>query len=88
MEWHRNCTTTSADGKQVTILRDSKGGGWTDQKETRATTADDSRVVTITNLNQDGTKINQVATTYSVDGLSKTVAAANDNCKYSVRKAA
>ena len=50
-------TVTSADGKTITISRDSTGGGWFDQREVRVTNADASRTITLTDLNPDGTTI-------------------------------
>ncbi len=66
-------TITSADAKTITINRDSIGGGWYDQTETRITATDGSRIITITDKNPDGSEIKQVSTSYTVDGLSKTV---------------
>jgi len=67
-------TVTSADGKTITISRDSTGGGWFSQVEVQATAADGSRTDTITNLNADGSDINKSTSSYSVNGLTKTVA--------------
>jgi hypothetical protein len=41
----RQETVTSADGKTISINRDGTGGGWWDQRESRVTNTDSSRVV-------------------------------------------
>jgi trimeric autotransporter adhesin len=68
-------TVTSADGKTITISRDTTGGSWFAQVEVQATAGDGSRTDTITNLNADGSEINKSTTSYSANGLTKTVAA-------------
>ena len=66
-------TVTSADGKTITISRDSTGGGWFDQREVRVTNADASRSITITDLNPDGTAIRSETKALSINGLTRTV---------------
>ena len=70
---NQTITTTSADGKTVSISRDLDGGGIIEQTETRQTKADGSTVDTLTNVNADGSMINQAVTSVSGDGLTKTV---------------
>ncbi|WP_166507188.1 DUF4214 domain-containing protein [Frigidibacter mobilis] len=65
-------TTTSADGKQVTILTDSQGGGWFDRSEVRTTATNGSRTVTISDLARDGSVIQSSSETISVNGLTRT----------------
>jgi Ca2+-binding RTX toxin-like protein len=65
----RTVTTTSADGKAVTIERDSLGGGWSDQRETWTTHADGSRTEVLQELAQDGSVIHGRSETVSVSGL-------------------
>ena len=66
-------TTTSADGKVVTILRDQIGGGWTTQQEVDTTNADGSRSIVVSDLNFDGSASNVTTTAVSADGLTRTV---------------
>jgi hypothetical protein len=66
-------TTTSANGKVVTILRDQLGGGWTTQREVDTTNADASRSIMVSNLNPDGSVSNVTTTALSADGLARTV---------------
>jgi hypothetical protein len=54
---NKTVTTTSADGKQVTIQRDTSGGGWFDQVETRSKTADNSHTNITSNYAKDGTTL-------------------------------
>ncbi|WP_300013561.1 FG-GAP-like repeat-containing protein [uncultured Roseobacter sp.] len=68
----RIVTTTSADGADVTIQRDSKGGGWFDQEEIRSTLPDGSRSIVINDLAEDGSTIRGSSETTSVDGLTRT----------------
>jgi hypothetical protein len=66
-------TTTSADGKTVTIDRDLTGGGTVDQTETHVTNSDGSTTITLSDLNPGGSLKDQTVTTVSADGLSKSV---------------
>ncbi|WP_299962101.1 FG-GAP-like repeat-containing protein [uncultured Roseobacter sp.] len=68
----RIVTTTSADGADVTIQRDSTGGGWFDQEEIRTTLPDGSRNIVINDLAEDGSTIRGSSETTSVDGLIRT----------------
>ncbi|WP_195822546.1 DUF4214 domain-containing protein [Roseobacter sp. MH60115] len=68
----RIVTTTSADGADVTIQRDSTGGGWFDQEEIRTTLPDGSRSIVINDLAEDGSTIRGSSETTSVDGLIRT----------------
>lgn len=43
----RTETVTSANGAQVTIKRDTTGGGWFDEREVQTTNADGSQTQTI-----------------------------------------
>lgn len=65
-------TTTSSDGKQVTVLTDSQGGGWFDLREVRTTATDGSRTVTISELAQNGAVITSTSETISANGLVRT----------------
>lgn len=69
---NRRVTTTSADGNTITIERDSTGGGWFDQIETRITLADGSRTIEIEDLTEDGTVIGRAFETVSADGLTRS----------------
>jgi hypothetical protein len=71
-------TTTSADHKVVTILRDQRGGGWTTQREVDTTQADGARTIVVSNLNPDGSASQVTTTAVSADGLSRTVTALVD----------
>lgn len=67
-------TVTSADGKTVTISRDSAGAGtWFDQTEVRTTHGDGHRTIVITDLNANGSTIRSETTNLSIDGLTRTV---------------
>jgi hypothetical protein len=66
-------TTTSADGKIITINRDATGGGWVSQKEVQTTNADGSRSYVITDYAKDGVTItDKVTKTISADGKTRT----------------
>jgi len=65
----RTVTTTSPDGKVITIQRDSDGGGWFDQREVWTTNLDGSRTEVIQELAQSGTVIHGRSETVSADGL-------------------
>jgi Ca2+-binding RTX toxin-like protein len=68
---NRTVTTVSADGKVVTIERDSEGGGWFDQREVRTTNADGSRTTVISDLAQSGAVIKSSSETVSVNGRTR-----------------
>lgn len=65
----RTVTTTSADGKVITIQRDSVGGGWFNQREVWTTHADGSRTEVIEELAQNGAVIHGRVETVSANGL-------------------
>ncbi|MCP4318003.1 MAG: hemolysin, partial [Hyphomicrobiales bacterium] len=67
-------TTVSANGLVETIERDRTGGGWFDQKEVRTTLADGSRTIDVDYLAQDGSVINGIGETVSIDGLNRVEA--------------
>ncbi len=70
---NRTVTTTAVDGKSVTIQRDTTGGGWFDQVETRVQAADNSRTHTTTTYARDGvTIIARTTETISTDGLTRS----------------
>ncbi|GFE63137.1 hypothetical protein [Litoreibacter roseus] len=50
-------TTTSSDGTDVLVQRDSTGGGWFDQEESRITNVDGSRSIVVNDLAEDGSVI-------------------------------
>ncbi|GFE49041.1 hypothetical protein So717_07940 [Roseobacter cerasinus] len=68
----RVVTTTSADGGDVTIQRDSTGGGWFDQEEVRTTAPDGSRSIVIKDLDKDGGTIRSSSETTTINGLTRT----------------
>ncbi len=69
----RTVTTTSADGTSVTIQRDTTGGGWFDQVETRLQAADNSRTNVTTTYARDGvTIITRSTETVTPDGKTRT----------------
>ncbi|WP_263846350.1 FG-GAP-like repeat-containing protein [Roseobacter sinensis] len=68
----RVVTTTSADGGDVTIQRDSTGGGWFDQEEIRTTAPDGSRSIVIHDLAKNGDVIRSSGETTTIDGLTRT----------------
>jgi hypothetical protein len=70
---NRTVTTTSADGKTVTISRDLTGGGIVDQTETHVVNAAGATVITVSDLNPDGSLKDQTVATVSADGLTKSV---------------
>jgi hypothetical protein len=69
---NRTVTTVSADGKVVTVERDSHGGGWFDQREVRTTHADGSRTTLISDLAHSGGVIRSSSETVSVNGLTRS----------------
>lgn len=75
---NKTVTITSADTNSVTIQRDSTGGGWFDQIETRVTATDGSMTIVTTDQGQDGSVIRSVTEDVSADGLSRTEAIDND----------
>ena len=68
----RTVTTTSADGKVITIQRDSVGGGWFDQREVWTTNADGSRTEVLQELAQNGAVIHGRSETVSANGLQRS----------------
>jgi Ca2+-binding RTX toxin-like protein len=68
----RVVTATSADGKAVTIERDSTGGGWFDQREVWTTNTDGSRTEVLSELAQNGTVIISRSETVSAGGQVRT----------------
>jgi hypothetical protein len=54
---NKTVTTTSADGKSVTIQRDTSGGGWYDQVESRIKNADNSQTNIASNFAKGGTTL-------------------------------
>ncbi len=66
-------TVKSSDGKTITISRDERGAGYTSERETQVTSADNSLTVTVQQLAQDGALIKQVVTAHSADRLTRTV---------------
>jgi Ca2+-binding RTX toxin-like protein len=69
---NKTVTTTSADGKQVTIQRDSSGGGWFDQVETRTKNPDNSHTNITSNYAKDGTTLLSKSTeTINVGGNNR-----------------
>ncbi|MEM5585968.1 calcium-binding protein [Roseibium sp. AS2] len=67
----REVTTKSADHKVEIIERDSTGGGWFDQRETRTEAADGSLTIVISDLAKDGTVIMGRSESVSSDGSSR-----------------
>ena len=68
----KTVTTTSADGRTVTLLRDTDGDGANDQKEVDTTAADGSASVALNDLNEDGSTIRSTLRTVSVGGQTAT----------------
>jgi hypothetical protein len=68
----RTETVTSANGAQVTIKRDTTGGGWFDEREVQTTNADGSQTQTIDGMlrsstdNLDGSTGNDRITTTTI----------------------
>ena len=70
----REVTTTSADGKAVTVSTDSTGSNSIfDRVETRVTAANGTQTVTVQERHADGSELNEVTTATTADGLSKTL---------------
>lgn len=74
----RTVTSVSADGLTETIERDATGGGWYDEREVRVTNADGSRTITTSYLAQNGSVINSISETVSIDGLQRVEAIDED----------
>ncbi len=72
-------TQVSADGKITTILRDSEGGGWYDQREVRTTHSDGHRTVSISDLAPNGAVIRTQTSSVSIDGKTNTETADYDS---------
>jgi hypothetical protein len=68
----RTFTATSADGRVITINRDSVGGGWYDQREVWTTNADGSRTEVLQELVQNGAVIHGRTETVSANGLVRS----------------
>ncbi|WP_271023079.1 DUF4214 domain-containing protein [Rhizobium sp. RCAM05973] len=70
---NKTTTTTSADGKTVTVTYDIDGNGVVDQKAVTAKNADGSVTQTLSDLTSTGAVSHSKAVTTSADGLSQTV---------------
>jgi hypothetical protein len=68
----RTQTVTSADGREVTVYRDSAGGGWFDEQETRVSGATGNQIVTISQLAENGDVISFVTEVQSDAGMTRT----------------
>lgn len=68
----REVTTTSANGKTVSIARDLDGSGNTDETESRSWDGSNNLTLTLTHLNADGSTKDEVTTVTNASGLSKT----------------
>ena len=75
----RVVTTVSANGLVTTIERDSTGGGWFDQRETRTETTGGALDILVENLAEDGSVIADVDESVSSTGLSRTEDIDEDN---------
>ncbi|MEM6473786.1 MAG: hemolysin, partial [Planctomycetota bacterium] len=64
-------TTKSPDGANVLIERDTTGGGWFDQVESREEQPDGSWLNTMSYLAHDGSLQRKVTETVSADGLTR-----------------
>ncbi|MBB3646359.1 hypothetical protein FHX14_002556 [Rhizobium sp. BK619] len=65
-------TTTSADGKSITIAGDANGDGKNDSLTTILVGTDGKTTSTVSTLNTDGSTVGKTATISTADGLSKT----------------
>ncbi|MGO6829808.1 hypothetical protein ACC786_20835 [Rhizobium ruizarguesonis] len=65
-------TTTSTDGKKITIAEDVNGDTKNDRLTEILVGTDGKTTNTISNLNSDGSLVSKTVTVTSVDGLSKT----------------
>ncbi|WP_125900888.1 beta strand repeat-containing protein [Methylobacterium indicum] len=70
----RTTTTTSADRKTITILRDQDGNGANDQRETVLVNADGSRANTVSDLAPNGSVVGTVQHLVSANGQTGTTA--------------
>ncbi|MCB8822880.1 DUF4214 domain-containing protein [Microvirga rosea] len=68
----RTVTETSADKAIVSISRDSNGDTFADQTEFRATQANGTSTIVVSDLSRDGTLIRQATSTVAADGLTRT----------------
>ena len=66
-------TTTSADGRTMSVTRDTNGDAHIDQTETLATMINGNVVDTVSNFNPDGSLRDRTITTSGANGLTKTV---------------
>ena len=67
----KTVTTTSADGKSITIQRDANGDNLNDQTESRVTAADGSTTITVSDLNPDGSLKDQTTSVTTANGLTR-----------------
>jgi trimeric autotransporter adhesin len=65
----RTVTTTSADGRTISTSRDRNGDGVVDQTEVFKKSVDGSSSSVLTDFSQGGTKIGQLTSSTSFDGL-------------------
>ncbi|WP_253958487.1 hypothetical protein [Rhizobium sp. WYJ-E13] len=65
-------TTTSLDGKSITIVEDANGDTKTDTLTTIVVGADGTTTNTVSTLNADGSLVKKTVSVTSADGLSKT----------------
>lgn len=65
-------TTTSTDGKKITIAEDVNGDTKNDRLTEILVGTDGKTTNTVSNLNSDGSLVSKTVTVTSVDGLSKT----------------
>ncbi|MHC2457211.1 hypothetical protein ACVMIX_003852 [Rhizobium leguminosarum] len=68
-------TTTSADGKSITIAEDANGDSKNDRLTTILIGTDGKTTNTVSILNTDGSLVSKTVTLTSADGLSKTISA-------------
>src|SRR5262249_57907828 len=66
-------TTRSADGRSISVTRDTNGDGHLDDTETIATAANGVVTDVIARLNPDGSLRDRTTTTTSADGNTVTV---------------
>ena len=77
---NKTTTTTSSDGKTITITRDSNGDGKTDQVEVDIIVSASTKTIEITDKNLDGTtKHHQLTSTSNASGNSTTSVASDIN---------
>jgi trimeric autotransporter adhesin len=65
-------TTTSADGKTVTILHDNNGDGWSDISEARGLNVSGVSMVTTSELSRTGAVLDRVQVEVSASGQTRT----------------